>query len=224
MAFLRTFTRLTSPVLAFGAGLFLFPAEWRKSKLAPRKLTHFNHDALNALEKSDLYKQLSNEPGVKKYYNSESFPEQHHQNYVGRGMLFGPDLFEIDPVVFLNEKEGKLTAFYHLGSELVSNDGQIHNGVTATILDEGLCTCGFGKLPSKRGVTANLNIKFHNQAPPKSTVVLRANVTEAKGRKVVIEGTLLTFPTNGDKPIHIASSECILVEPRWFKYFRWLQI
>ncbi|QEL62169.1 hypothetical protein SBP28_004180 [Candidozyma auris] len=96
----------------------------------------------------------------------------------------------------------------------------LHNGITATILDEGLCACGFSSLPSKRGVTANLTIDFKNQAQPQSTVVLRAKVAEAKGRKVVIDGTLSTFPTHlGEKPMEIASAKCVLVEPKWFKYF-----
>lgn len=224
MPLFRSFVRITTPVLAFGAGFLLFPADWRKSLWLARKLTHFNPDALRAVELSDLYKELDSRPGIKKYYNSESFPEQHHYNHVGRGMLFGPNLFEIDPVVFLDNENGTFTGFYHLGSELISTDGLIHNGITATILDEGLCTCGFSKLPSKRGVTANLNIKYLNQAPPNSTLVLKAKVIEAKGRKVTIEGDLLTFPTNGGTPMQIASSTCVLVEPRWFKYFSWLQI
>ncbi|GBL48972.1 hypothetical protein ACI3LY_004283 [Candidozyma auris] len=225
ISFLRAFSRFTTPIIAFGAGVVLFPAEWRKSRWEPRKLTHFNEEALEKISKSDLFKQLESNPSYKMYYSSESFPRQHHSNYVSRGMLFGPDLFEVDPVVFLNESEGELTAFYHLGKDLVSGDGMLHNGITATILDEGLCACGFSSLPSKRGVTANLTIDFKNQAQPQSTVVLRAKVAEAKGRKVVIDGTLSTFPTHlGEKPMEIASAKCVLVEPKWFKYFRWLQI
>lgn len=225
MSLLRRFTRLTTPVLAFGAGLALFPAEWRRSKFQPAKLTHFNQDALDRISKSDLYKQLKDDPNYKMYNNSESFPKQHHENFVSRGMLFGPDLFEVDPVVFLNESAGELTAFYHLGKELVSGDGMLHNGITSTILDEGLCACGFSKLPSKKGVTANLTIDFKNQAQPQSTVVLRARVEEVKGRKVVIKGNLLVFPTRfGEQPMEIATASCVLVEPKWFRYFRWLQI
>lgn len=225
MAFWRPLIRYTTPIAAFGAGLVLFPADWRKSKHSPPKLTTFNHEALEKIRKSDLFRQLQNDPHYKMYHSSEAFPQQHHKNLVSRGMLFGPDLFEVDPVIFLNESAGELTAFYHLGKELVSGDGMIHNGITSTILDEGLCACGFAKLPSKRGVTANLTINFKKQAQPQATVVLRAKVAEAKGRKVVINGSLLTYPTKvGEKAVEIASAKCILVEPKWFKYFRWLQI
>ena len=101
---------------------------------------------------------------------------------------------------------------------------QIHNDVVSTILDECLCACGFSKLPSKKGVTAKLSIDFLNQARPESTVVLRAKVTEAKGRKVVIQGRLELLAAAAHESIPIASAECVLVEPKWFKYFSWLQL
>lgn len=221
---IRTFTRLTVPIAAFGAGYALFPAQWKKGKWQPSKLTHINKDAMAKIESSSLYKQLDKDPATIKYYTSEMFPEQHHANHVGTGLLFGPNLFEVDPVLFINESKGELTGFYHLGKELVSQDGLIHNGVTSTILDEGLCACGFAKLPTKKGVTANLTIDFHNQAPPDSTVVLRAKVVEHKGRKVVIKGTLSMLAMDDAKTTEIASSTCVLVEPKWFRYFRWLDL
>lgn len=218
----RTFARITTPLIGFGVGFAFFPADWRRGKWQPRKLVHFNEDALHRIEQLELYKLLNSDTSLRKIYTSETFPTQHRQNHVGSGLLFGPDLFEVDPVLFIDEDKGELTAFYHLGKELVSLDGRIHNGVTATILDEGLCMCGFSKLPSKRGVTAKLSIDFNEQAPPDSTVVLRAKVVEAKGRKVVIRGSLETF--DDGKPVEIATLECIMVEPRWFKYLRWLQL
>lgn len=220
----RTFTRLTVPVVAFGAGFALFPSLWRKGNWQPSKLTHINKSVLETIEASSLYQKLDKDDSTIKYYTSEMFPEQHHKNHVGTGLLFGPNLFEIDPVLFINESKGELTGFYHLGKELISQDGLIHNGVTSTILDEGLCACGFAKLPSKKGVTANLTINFHNQAPPDSTVVLHAKVVEHRGRKVVIEGTLSTFTVDGTNATEIATSRCVLVEPQWFRYLRWLNL
>lgn len=219
---IRTFARLTVPVVAFGAGFVLFPPQWRKGQWQPTKLTRINTSVMEKIESSALYKQLEKDSATIKYYTSEMFPEQHHKNHVGTGLLFGPNLFEVDPVLFINESKGELTGFYHLGKELISQDGLIHNGVIATILDEGLCACGFAHLPSKKGVTANLKIDFHNQAPPDSTVVLQAKVVEHKGRKVVIEGKLTTFSVDAAHTTDIASSRCVLVEPKWFRYFRWL--
>lgn len=117
-------------------------------------------------------------------------------------------------------------SFCHLGSSLTGDDNKIHNGIISTLLDESLCFCGFDKLPSKRGVTAKLTIDFKNKAPPNSNIMLIANVTETKGRKCIIKGHVETIPeiNSKDKPIHVADAICILVEPKWFKYFGWVDL
>lgn len=224
MSFLKPITRFTTPLVAFGVGFMLFPAEWRRGRWNTRQISFINENAMNKIQNSSLYRELDQNESVTKSYNSETFPSQHKKNHIGSGILFGPDLFEVDPVLFINDKTGEVTGFYHLGKGLISQDGLIHNGVTSTILDEGLCRCGFAQLPSKKGVTANLSINFHNQAPPDSTVVLRAQVESAKGRKVVIKGNLSTLPIDDESSIEIASATCILVEPKWFKYLAWLGI
>lgn len=224
MSSLRTFTRITSPIVAFGVGFVFFPADWRRGQWESRKLSLINESAMNHIQSSSLYQKLDQDRNNTKSFNSETFPTQHKTNHLGSGILLGPDLFEIDPILFLNESEGEVTGFYHLGKKLISQDGLIHNGITATILDEGLCRCGFAQLPSKKGVTANLTIDFHNQAPPDSTVVLKAHVESAKGRKVIIKGNLTTLPVLGEDPLEIASATCVLVEPKWFKYLSWLGI
>ncbi|KAL7665753.1 Thioesterase domain-containing protein [[Candida] zeylanoides] len=221
---LKFAVRLATPLAGLAAGYTMFPREWRKSASRDTRLTTFNTAVLQQLEATAEFERLAAAPQVQRISHSANFPSQHHTNYVGSGLLFGPDLMEIDPVLFANASAGEITSFYHLGSKLASSDGQIHNGIVATILDEGLCMCGFPRLPSKKGVTAKLAIHFDNQAPPNSTVVLRAKVTEAKGRKVTIDGRLETFPLDGSPPLPIATSQSILVEPKWFKYLAWLQI
>lgn len=221
----RTLTRVSTPLIAFGLGFAVFPKDWRKSNFQDSKLTHINDSVIKKIMSTPEFKELEANKSLKSYYSSEIFPEQHRKNYVASGLLFGPDLFEIDPIIFLDDKVGELTSFYHLGGKLISLDGQIHNGAVSTILDEGLCACGFPLLPSKKGVTAKLLIDFTNQAPPNSTVILRAKVKEAHGRRVTIQGYLETLPLEeGEQPLRIAESECILVEPKWFKYFTWLQV
>ena len=223
MSFLRTATGLTTPLVAFGIGFMLFPPEWRRGKWQTRKLSPMNESAMNHIQNSPLYQQLIQNKNNVVSRHSDSFPSQHKKNHVGSGLLFGPGLFELDPILFANDQTGDLVGFYHLGTGLVSQDGLIHNGITATILDEGLCRCGFAQLASKKGVTANLTIDFHEQAPADTTVVLRARVKSAKGRKVVISGKLTTLPSTGEEPVEIASASCIMVEPRWFRYLRWLE-
>lgn len=185
----KRIVRTSTPLLALAVGVAAFPVGWRKGNLRDKKILHINEAVVEQIEQTEDYKNLVADPKNVQYNSSHAFPDQHHKNYVGTGLLFGPNLFEIDPIVFLNEEAGEITSFYHLGDKLVSQDGQIHNGVVSTILDEGLCSAGFPLLPSKKGVTASLSIDFKNQAPPGSTVVLRAKVVEHKRRKVVIEGS-----------------------------------
>lgn len=221
---LRTFSRITTPVIAFGVGFAFFPSEWRLSKWGPQPDYTVNHAALARIEQSEMYQRLDRDPAHTKRRSSDTFPVHHRHNYVSLGLLYGQNLFEVDPVSFCNEQTGELTAFYHLGGSLLDTDGYIHNGVTATILDEGLCSCGFARLPSKRGVTASLSIDFLNQAPPNCTLILEAKVASSKGRKVTIEGHLSTMGGDGKPGLQIAHATCVLVEPRWFKYFAWLHL
>ncbi|GME73809.1 unnamed protein product [Ambrosiozyma monospora] len=131
----------------------------------------------------------------------------------------------------------QLFAFFKLGSNLVSHDGKIHNGIITTLLDENLCFCGFPNLPSKRGVTARLTVNYLQKAPPNSNVVLVAQVKSAKGRKVVVEGYVETLGDHDDGHdgqgkgkgnskggVRIADAVCILVEPTWFKYLSWVPL
>lgn len=218
---LRFITRTTTPLLAFGLGFAAFP--YRKS-VRDTKLQHINEDIAQKILSSNQAQELINDPEWEQVISSNTFPHQHKKNYVSRGLLMGPNLFEIDPIIYMNSTKGEFVGFYHLGSKLVSQDGRVHNGVVATLLDEGLCACGFPRLPSTKGVTAQLALNFENEADPETTVVLRAKIIEARGRKVVSGGTLESFDPEGKTQPHvIASGKVVLVEPNWFKYFRWVQ-
>lgn len=192
-------------------------------------------DILQRISELPLYEQLMKDPNVKHSFQSEGIPEGHRFYHVGQGQLFGPGKLEIDPLVFMNEKQGEITVFYHLGKDLSNERGQIHKGVLSLLLDEGLCFCGFPKLPSKRGVTAKLNIEFDKEIPQDSTIVLKAHVSESKGRKCIIDGSLESIPQRnilnkilGQKGSNNGTiyvrSKCILVEPKWFKYFSWINL
>lgn len=210
----RATTRFTIPLVAGAAAFGLNPL--RKSMFDspnPPKET------LDQIKQNPLYQSLSQDPSFTIQDARKEFPKQHHNNLVTAGLLYGDKLFEIDPIVFTNNK-GKLYAFHYIGEKLVSEDGKVHNGITSTLLDEGLCATGFPLLPSKKGVTAKLEIDFINQAPANSPVLLQAQVVEHSRRKVVIEGSLQTLNA---PPVTIATANCVLVEPRWFKYVSWLQ-
>lgn len=188
-------------------------------------------DILKKISETEIYNKLLNNPNMSHLVQSEKIPSGHRDYHVGQGELFGAEKLEIDPLIFYNEKDGELVVFYHLGKGLGNEKGSVHKGILSLLLDEGLCYCGFPKLPSKRGVTARLDLNFTNDLPADSTVVLRASIAETKGRKCVIEGTLETLPTKywmtgkeAKTGTVIAEANCILVEPKWFKYLKWVDL
>lgn len=241
----RTINRaLVIPSLGFALGVTTFVRAWPDEagsmtlkdsvastsddrKRAPLKLQRM--DVLETISKTSFYQKLLNDPSFDHSVQSEKIPPSHRAYHVGQGELFGPDKLEIDPLILINEKSGEIVAFYHFGKGLSNENGKVHKGVVSLILDEALCYCGFPTLPNKRGVTAKLNINFERDIPIDSTVVLKAHVTESKGRKCVIEGTLESLPKssvfwmdNFWKPAVYAQATCILVEPKWFKHLGWL--
>lgn len=249
-SYFRTVNRaVVLPVLGFTAGVATFIKGWPDESDAllladpvqPGKVGWLSKqpqslqrsDILEKIARLPLYQSLMADPDVRHSSQSANIPSSHRSYHVGQGQLFGPGKLEIDPLVFLNKDAGEITVFYHLGRDLSNAEGRVHKGVLSLLLDEGLCFCGFPKLPSKRGVTALLSLHFDRDILADSTVVLRAKVSESKGRKCVIEGTLEALPQRGflgrlvgmSPPAHgdvYVRSKCILVEPKWFKYFSWL--
>ena len=202
-------------------------------------------DILAQIEKSEVYNKLAQDEKMHHVLFSEKIPSGHREYHVGQGLLFGKGKLEIDPLVFHDVNHGELTVIYHLGAELGNRDGNVHKGLLSLLLDEALCYCGFPLLPSKRGVTARLSLEFFEDIPVDTTIILKANVKEIKGRKCIIEGHLEQFPLevssrNGTRSWNLphiwgfnhkqeiakkfAKANCILVEPTWFKYFKWLDM
>ncbi|ANZ77320.1 BA75_04479T0 [Komagataella pastoris] len=187
----------------------------------------FNNDVvIQSIRQSKAFQAYAKDEGYKLITHSEILPEQMLTNHVSQGIMAGERHLEIDPIVFLDEEGGRIRVFYQLGSDLVGSDNKIHNGLIATLLDEQLCLCGFKKLPSGKGVTAQLTINFENKVDPGSTVVLKGQVMEAKGRKCIIKGNIETLSYNDrqEESTNIASAQCVLVEPKWFKYLSWLKV
>jgi hypothetical protein len=207
----------------FAVGFATFARPWKEdSKEAnTRTLEEQRKEILHDIQSSENYKRLINDSDYVHGAHSSRVPKPYRHNFVSQGLFFGPQHLEIDPLVFMNSKENELQAYYHIGEKLCSYDGKIHSGVLSTVIDESLTSCGFPLLPSKRGVTAKLSINFKDHIKPDSTVILKAKVREHKGRKVIIDGHVETV---GPNPIRIAEAECILVEPKWFKYFSWLNL
>lgn len=213
---------ITRPILltgAFAFGLAMFVRPWPIKPLSQRQNPPQFKLAAD-LETNQLFKDVSTDKAFKRVQAAELIPDAHKVNHVGQGLLNGPNHLDIGPLVYINKSKGEMVAFTRLGHGLTGSDGKVHNGIISTLLDELLCFCGFPKLPNKRGVTASLDIEFLKRAEPNSILVLNSKVVNHKGRKCVIEGDVKDLK-NGEL---IARANCILVEPKWFKYLNWVTL
>lgn len=215
------------------------------SKLLNRRELHEqNLGQVEKLESLPIYQSLiqnegdsKNEGVFTKIQHSEIIPKNYRINHVGQGLLFNEDIFNMDPVIFLNEKKGELVGFYGLGKSAIvkgSNDektdsGFLYKGIVNLLLDEGLCYCGFSQLPNKKGVTGRLNLQYSEheikgEGDDQSVLLmLQAKVTEVKNRRAIIKGEIFNvgdYDTKGAQVL--ASGECVLVEPKWFKYIKFI--
>lgn len=244
------FTRLVLlPVTGFALGFGYFVKPWHLDEASLQTLHRPLHDQrtdiLDKLRQTEWVRKLKESSSYVMHRQSEKVPPPHRDYHVGQGLLYGPSKLEIDPVVFSDDENHKIHVIYHLGQNLSNEKGAVHKGVLALLLDEALCYCGFPTLPSKRGVTAALDISFVKDVPVDSTIVLNAQVVENKGRKCIIKGTLESPPIDSTttlgsmkywiaksvpkwaynpQPTIYATATCILVEPKWFKYVSLINI
>ncbi|ODQ65116.1 hypothetical protein NADFUDRAFT_83192 [Nadsonia fulvescens var. elongata DSM 6958] len=176
-------------------------------------------------------------PRWKEFRQADVIPDFHKSVYLLTGLLSGEGLLNVDPIFFQSIPAAKqatpyrsdqpikpspeasdyrLKGFYHVGSGLATNQssGILHQGVLTTLMDEGLCRCGFPALPNKYGVTAKLELDFIKRVHDDSYLVLNATAIETKGRKVVVQGDIRDLQS-GDL---IVQGQVVLVEPWWAKY------
>ncbi|KOS46150.1 hypothetical protein ACN38_g2936 [Penicillium nordicum] len=130
------------------------------------------------------------------------------------GTLAGPGKIVVPPYVF-SERGGKtMISLMYLGGDVCGHQGIIHGGLLATLLDEGLARCCFPALPSKVGVTANLNIDYRAPAMANQYVALRAETVKVEGRKAWVEGRIETLPIDGTEPVVLVEAKALFIEPR----------
>ncbi|VEU19579.1 DEKNAAC100477 [Brettanomyces naardenensis] len=228
MGIIRFVGRTAVASAFFAAGFAMCAHTWPPSTEGdPKTMSARNRETLsmfNSVQKSDIFQRLINDSRYRMLISSELIPEAHRFNHVGLGLMNSPKHLAVGPLVFINSKDGEMYSFCKLDSNLVGTDGKIHNGVISTLMDESLCFCGFPQLPSKRGVTAKLVINYYGKAAPDSMVLLVAKISEVHGRKCVIKGHIETFDESQNAPQKLADGECVLVQPKWFKYFDWVRI
>lgn len=213
---------------SLGLGFALFARPWpdsplyakplelvRKKGVKTNLIEHFEAREYKDLSKFEEYEKVINNDNFRLLEVNQMIPEAHRYNQVTQGLLNLNN-----PILLINRKDAELVMFGKADNDnVIGQDNKVHNGILTILLDETTCFCGFDKLPSKRGVTAGLDLNFYGKIQPKSTFVLTAKVLDARGRKVKIEGTVKS--ASGER---LADATCLLVEPRWFKYFNWVEL
>lgn len=141
-------------------------------------------------------------------------PESLRSHNLTGGPLMGPGRVVVPPFTWTEQGGKSLVQIQYLGNDLCGHPGILHGGLLATICDEGLARCCFGALPSKIGMTANLNINYRSPASAGAFVVLRAWTTKVEGRKAWVEGRLETLVGEGEKPVVLVEASALFIEPR----------
>ncbi|XBW37845.1 hypothetical protein QEN19_003421 [Hanseniaspora menglaensis] len=178
---------------------------------------------------------------------SQLIPKQHSLNHVGISLFRHQDRICIDPLLVrhTNSEEFdniELSCYFHLGEQLLNQvDKTTYKGALTLIMDEVLCITGFPKLPNKKGVTASLEIEFmEDKIPIDQLLVLNCKIQEQRGRKCITNCELLKVENTKkencitsiwskwtglkSETTPLAKGMCVLVEPKWFKYFGWLDV
>ena len=115
-------------------------------------------------------------------------PKDHIAKNAVHGTLTGNSLIEVYEIYF-NKKKEELLCLIHFGTELNGHPEVVHGGITATVFDNSF---GWLYMASKfpAAFTASLNVNYRKKVSEDSTVVLRARVKEAVGRKLYFEATM----------------------------------
>ncbi|KAK9368903.1 HotDog domain-containing protein [Lipomyces kononenkoae] len=211
------FRYLILPVLClsvgYSAGLYMMPVP----EDAVPKTVVYDPDIDAAIDALPLVCSLRSDPRYKESRPHVTAPEHLQEEMLTAGVLSGPGKLTVPPIIWNDTEAHELISVVHLGRNLCGHPGIIHGGLLATLLDEGLCRCAFPTLPSKLGVTANLNLNYRSPALTDRLYVMRANVVKVDGRKAWVKGHIETVPEPGKEPIIVVEADVLVIEPKWAK-------
>ncbi|WVF69660.1 hypothetical protein IAT40_004439 [Kwoniella sp. CBS 6097] len=143
----------------------------------------------------------------------DKYDPQKVHNSLTAGSLRGPGMLAIPPVLFSKTDESEAIAIVHLGRALCGHDGIVHGGLLATVLDESLGRNALLNLPSRIGVTANLNINYRSPCMADQFVIVRTKLDTIKGRKCIVSGSMETL--TGER---VADATALFIEPKWAQF------
>ncbi|KAG2024079.1 hypothetical protein CC2G_001671 [Coprinopsis cinerea AmutBmut pab1-1] len=182
--------------------------------LSPESIA-YTQDLEAKLQNLPLLNQLRNAPDAGEWYEArpyKDFPEERRVNNLTAGALRGPGKLALHPIVRAKKDESESIVFLHLGRGLCGHDGIIHGGLLATLLDETLARTAIINLPEKVGVTAKLSLNYRAPTMADQFVVIKTKLTEIKGRKAKVSGTVETL----DGTVLVEAS-AMFVQPRYAK-------
>lgn len=116
--------------------------------------------------------------------------------------------------------------FFHLGLKITGHPKIVHGGLLATLLDELTCRVAFQNFHSKKGVTANLNVKYLKPCFANSYVMIKCTLVNKKGRKCITKGQVYKVDLDEDfegsvpefverKENLLTEAEVLMIEPKW---------
>ncbi|KAL4790205.1 HotDog domain-containing protein [Aspergillus venezuelensis] len=141
-------------------------------------------------------------------------PEKIRARSLTAGTLSNSEGIVVPPVVFNNKTTNKLVSIFYLGPNVSGHPGIVHGGFLATLLDEGMGRCAFPVLPTKVGVTANLNVDYRRPAMAESYFIMHAQVVKHEGRKAWVEARIETLPEEGQEPQVLVEAKSLFIEPK----------
>jgi hypothetical protein len=154
----------------------------------------------------------------------------------------------VPQIAFIEKGEGRVYVFFYVGEGVSwpGEEGVMHGGLLATVLDEGMARCFFASKPGRVGMTANLKIEFLKDALLSSGqgsvglakedadlsfgeekgvvqeekgrfMLLTAKPTKVEGRKVWVEGSICGLERDGTEGECYVKATALFVEPKQAK-------
>jgi hypothetical protein len=168
------------------------------------------------LQDLPLVKSLSADPKWKASRPHLKIPPNLKPLSFTGGHLLSDDKIPVPPLIFTTGDGKELVGVFYLGPAVCGHPGIVHGGLLATLMDEGLARTCFAALPSKVGMTANLNINYRSPCRAGQFVVLRAETTKVDGRKAWVKGRLETLGLAGGAGKTLVEADALFIEPKGF--------
>lgn len=160
---------------------------------------------------SSAAKLFSQRPNVTKARSVLNVSEENLPDHLSCSTLSGQGMLSRRPIVFFDDDNGALMAFYHVGRKLSGHPKLVHGGLLAVLLDECMGKASFSKLVGKIAVTAKLEISYQSPVYVEKVIVIEAEVTEVQGRKAWVSATV----RDSSSETLLVKATGLFIEPKW---------